>query len=136
MASSIAEGTSVVPEILSEQIGPGRSGIERELRGPDRPLRVIREERRRFERDPAINAGRPIVDRLKQICGLLQIGDRKPEEQIFARNAGARQGADVLIVCGALGDRMVEDSRVRREPGDRQRVYVSFERARRQQIPG
>jgi hypothetical protein len=64
------------------------------------------------------------VDRREQIRRLLQIGDCKPEEQIFARNAAPRQGANVLIVCGALGDSMVEDSRVRREPGDRQRVDV------------
>jgi hypothetical protein len=119
---------------LDEQIGPGSGSVKR-TRGLDRPLRVIGEERRHFERDPAIDAGGPIMDRPEEIGGLLQISDRKPEEQIFARNAAFRHRANVLVVGDALRNRMVEDRRVRGEPRDRKRVDVSFERARRQQIP-
>ena len=86
---------------LDEQIGPGRSGMKR-TRGLDGTLGVIGEERRYFERDPAIDAGRAVVDRPEQIRCLLQIGDRKSEEQIFVRNAALGHRADVLIVRGAL----------------------------------
>ena len=103
---------------LDKQIGPGCGGMKR-ARGFYGPLRIISKERRDFERDPAVDASGPLVDRPEQIRGLLQIRDRKLEEQILTNNAAPRHRADVVIVCGAFRDRMIEDRRVRRQPRDR-----------------
>jgi hypothetical protein len=76
------------------------------------------------------------VDRAKEVGRLLQIGDGEPEEQVLARNPALGHRLDIQVVSGALGDGVVEDGRIRREAGDRQRIDVSLERPRGEQIPG
>ena len=83
MASSIAGKPSLVPGILMKRLGAGRRGMQR-LRRRDGLPRVVSKQRRHFQRDPAVDSGRAVVDRPEQVRRPLQIGDRQFEEQILA----------------------------------------------------
>ena len=100
------------------------------LRLAQRRLRVVGEQRRDFERDPAIDAGSALVNRTKQIRGPRDVLQRDLEEQLLARLAGSRLRADRRVVGRAVLDRLIEDRRVRSEPGDRQLVDVALRACR------
>jgi hypothetical protein len=56
-------------------------------RGRQGALRVVRQERRDFERHPAVHAIGPGKDRLEQVGGTGQIRKSQREEQILGRFA-------------------------------------------------
>src|SRR6185312_1574689 len=109
-------------------------GLRVELRDRRRGRRgVVGEERRHLERHPAVEAAAGAVDRREQRRRIAQILDRQREEQRLVVALTGRRAGDRVVVIAAAGDRMVEDRRVRREPGDRVLVDVARQRAVLQQ---
>jgi hypothetical protein len=94
---------------------------------PDGTLRVVGEEGRDLERDPAVDAGGAIVDGAEEIGGLRQVLERQGEEQRLAGLALVHQATNRLVVVGAALDRVVEDGRVRGQARDRQLVAIALE---------
>jgi hypothetical protein len=72
---------------------------------------------------------RRIVDRPEQRGGLAQVFERELEEQRLAGRAVSGLLADRVVVELAVLDRVIEDRRVRRQPGHRPLVDVPAERA-------
>src|SRR5262249_12809083 len=60
--------------------------------------------------------------------------ERQLEEQVLARLAVRNFLADRGVIGGAVLDRVVEDRRIGREPGDREVVYVAVQGAVVEQI--
>ena len=120
---------------LDEEVRPGSARMQ--LRGhPDGVDRVVGEQRRDFKRDPAVGTKTRIESRPEQVGGLLQVFQRKFEEQALARQPAIHQLADCGVVCAAAADRMLEDGRIRGQPGHRQIGDVPRKRAACQQLTG
>ena len=65
--------------------------------------RVMREQRRNLERDPAVDPGRSLVDRREHVGGLGQVLDRQLEKQRLTCLAGTSLTSDLAVVrmcCG------------------------------------
>ncbi len=111
---------------LDEEVLALRLAVQlRRLR--DRRRGVVGELRRDLERAEAVDAGGALVDRREEVGGVAQVGDRQREEDVLDR-ARAEFG-DLLVVGVAAGDRLVEDRRVRGQPGDRELLDVAGEDA-------
>jgi hypothetical protein len=82
------------------------------------------EQWRDLERCPAVDPGRPLMDRREQVRRSPEVLDRELEEQRLAVGRRRRLGAD-LVVVRARPDRLVEDRWVRRQAGDRELLDVS-----------
>ena len=109
---------------LDEKVAPPGPRMELARRG-ERGLRVVREERRDFERYPAVDAVRALEDRQEQVGRLPEVLLRQREEERFAGLALRELRADRRIVGGAALDRLIEDRRIRRESGHRPFVDVA-----------
>ncbi len=120
---------------LDEEIGLAGTLVEVD-RGRQGALRIVRQERRHFERHPAVHAIGPGKDRLEQVGGTGQIRKRQREEQVLGRLGRRRRPRHVLVIHGAVLDRIVEDRRVRGQPRHREIVDVAFQRAAVQQLAG
>ena len=94
----------------------------------------MRQEWRHFQRHPAIDAVRPVVDRPEQVSGSGEILQRQIEEEALAGFPFGQPLADRRIVRGAVLDGVIEDRRIRGKPGHRKFVDVTFERAAVQQV--
>src|SRR6185312_14372840 len=81
------------------------------------------------------HAVRPVEHRPEQIGGTGQVRQRQGEEQVLSQSGRGRTG-NVLVVHGAVLDRIVEDRRVRGQPCHRKIVDVAFQRAAVQQLAG
>lgn len=84
-------------------------------------------------RATAVNAAGRVVHRSEQVVRALQVFEGEFEEQALTRLTFARLAADRLIVEVGLADRLLEDRRVRGEPGHREVVDVTSQRAAGQQ---
>jgi hypothetical protein len=72
----------------------GSRNLDQQVRSPgaavkidcfsERGLGVVRENRRHFERHPAVDAVRSLVDRAKEVRGLRDVLQRNLEEKAFA----------------------------------------------------
>jgi len=69
------------------------------------------------------------VDRAEEIGGALEVVDRELEEDLLAVGAALREALDRLVVAPGR-DRLVEDGRVRGQPGHRVVVDVRLELSR------
>ena len=78
----------------------------------------------------------PGEDRLKQIGGPRQIRQGQVEEQILGRLRAGRALGNVAVVVAAVLDRIIEDCRIRGQPGHRKFVDVALERAAIHQVAG
>src|SRR5213078_1643762 len=96
-----------------------------QLRGLlNRRVGVVRQQRRDLERDPAVDAVGAAVNVAEQIGGVAQVLEREREEQLLAGGALLEQALDRVLVGVGAADRLVEDRRVRGQPGDRELVDV------------
>ena len=95
---------------------------------------VVGQQRRHLQRHPAVHAVGAVVDRAEQIGGPREILERQLEEQRLAGLALVQLFADRGVVGAAVLDRVVEDRRIRGEPGDRKLVDVALERAAVEQV--
>jgi len=86
IASSMAGSPSLVPGILMRRFGRPARGAQG-LSGGQRAGGVVGQERRDFQRHPAVDAARPVPDRSERIGGRGQILERQFEEQCLARPA-------------------------------------------------
>ena len=96
----------------------------------DRRRGVVGEQRRDLERDAAVDAVGALVDRRRRGRSASRRSASASSKK--SSSARARVGADLgdlLVVGVAAGDRLVEDRRVRGQPGDRELVDVAGERA-------
>src|SRR5262249_41258501 len=78
----------------------------------------------------------PREDRLKQIGGPRQIRQSQVEEQILGQLRAGRALGNVAVVIGAVLDGMVEDCRIRGQPGHRKFLDVALQRAAVHQVAG
>ena len=84
MLSSMARRPSAVPGILMNRFGrPARSCNARAASMVR--ARVVRQQRRHFERDPSVDAVCAVKNGPKEIGGTLEILDCQFEEQPLAR---------------------------------------------------
>ena len=97
---------------------------------------VVRQERRDFQRHPAIDAVGTIKDRLEQIGRAVQILQRQVEEQIFAAHAGLDLLGDRRVIGRAVLEGEIEDRRVRGQPGHRKLGDIFLQGAVVQQVAG
>src|SRR4030095_15736891 len=81
----------------------------------ERRLRVVREERRDFERDPSIHTRGSLENRPEQIGRARYILQCKVEKEMLARLALTELVADRGVVRAALLDRVIEDRRIGRK---------------------
>ena len=133
--SSIAGRPSLVPGNLDQEVRPVRSRVQ--ILGRSEGARgVVGQERRHFEGYPPVHTARPVVDRSKEVGGPGEVVERQLEKQPLSRLALLELVADRGIVGCAVLDRVVEDRRVRGQPGHRQFVDVALKRAARQQFAG
>jgi hypothetical protein len=102
----------------------------------DRGGRIVGQEGRHFERHPPVQTLRRVVDRAKQRRGLTQIFDRELEDQLFTGHAFAALLPNGVVVEMRVFDRMIEDRRVRRQPGHRPFFNVPAQCAAGQQPTG
>ncbi len=116
-----------------EVVAPGL--LVQRLRGLDSALRVVGEERRDLERDPAVDAVRPLVDGTEHVGRAPEVLDRELEEERLAVEPGRCLFVDRVVVATA-GDRLVEDRRIRRQPGDGVVVDVRLELPGVEQLAG
>ena len=135
IASSIAGSPSSRARDLDEELGrPARAcsclACAIVLR------RVVGQQRRDLQGDPAVDAVGGVVDGPEEVGSLSQILDRQFEKELLIRLALPYVLADGRVIGLALGNGVIEDGGIRGEPGDRQLVDVALERAARQQIAG
>ena len=112
---------------LDQKVRPAGAAVQ-VLGHGQRALGIVGQQRRHLERHPAVDAVGAVVDRPEQVRRARQVLDRQVEEQILGRSRLAKPGADRGVVGAALADGVVEDRRIRGEPGDRQLVQVARER--------
>ncbi len=133
MASSMAGRPSFVPGILMNRFGrPAR--VYNSLAAASVLLRVVREQRRHLERNPAVHRVGLVVEGAEQIGGLREVLDGQLEEQLLTRFARLELLPYGSIIGSAFRDGLLEDGRIRGQPRHRQLGDVSLERAGRQQI--
>ena len=96
--------------------------------------RVVGQQGRNLQRHPSVDAVGAIVDRSKQIGGPREILERQLEEQLLARLTLVELFADRGIIGGAVFNRVIEDRRIRSEPGHRQLVDIALQCAGVQQV--
>ena len=85
-----------------------------EVRGLlDRALGVVGEVRVDLERDPAVLAAALVVHRTQHVAGGLDVAGGEREEDVLRLALALEHLAQLLVVGVALGDRALEDGRVR-----------------------
>ena len=118
---------------LDEEVRALRAG-EQLHRGGQRALRVVGEQRRHLERHPAVDGVGPVPDRPEQIGRPGEVVEREVEEDRLARPALLEIGQDRSVVRRAVLDRLIEDRRVRGQPGHGELVDVASERPAVEQV--
>ena len=110
-AASVAgsASSSTLQDALSDGIG--------EHPAPN-PYGRMRQQRRDFQRNPAVDAARAIPRRAEQVSSGSQVVERELEEQCLPGLAFLDLGGNVGVVRRAALDSVVEDGRVRRQSGD------------------
>jgi len=76
------------------------------------------------------------MDAREQVGRPGQVLNGKVEEQPLTGCATVELAADFRVVPRTVGDRVVEDRRVRGQPGDRKLVDVALQRAAIEQVAG
>ena len=94
---------------------------------------VVGQQRRDFQRDPAIGTAAGVEDRAEQVGGLRQLLECEFEEQVFIRQAGGAQHADAVAVGIVRADGVFEQRRVGGQARHRQFGDVARQRAAGQQ---
>jgi hypothetical protein len=132
IASSMAGRPSFVPGILMKRFGASRG---RRAPWPQRGcLRVVREEGRHLQRDPAVHRVRPVPDRPEDVGRAREVLEREVEEERLDGPAGLHTLADRVVVGGAVLDGLVEDGRVRGQPRHRKLLDVARDRPAAEQV--
>ena len=117
---------------LDEQVGLG-SLLAQPVRCLDGVGGVVGQQRRDLERDPAVHALAGVEGRAEQVGRLAQVFEGEFEEQVLVRQVGIGEHANAGVVAAALADGVLEDRRVRGQPGHRQVADVARQRAAGQQ---
>ena len=112
---------------LDQEVAAAFGADEERLRGDDGARRVVGEQGRHLERDPAVHAVALLVSRSEEVRGPAQVVQRELEEQRFGRCPGTVFRADGGVVGGARLDGVIEDRRVRGQSGDRELVDVALQ---------
>ena len=102
----------------------------------NRTLGIVRQQRRDFQRHPAVHTARGLEHRAKQVGGAAQVGNGQVEEQRFARLALGRAVRDGRVIRVRGADGVLEDGRVRGQPGNRILRDVARQRAAVEQRAG
>jgi hypothetical protein len=100
----------------------------------NRRFGIVRQQRRDFQRNPTVDAAGSVINRPEQVRRLREIIQRELEEEFLSRLAFRELAFDVVVVIAAVLDRVVEDRRIRRQPGDRELVDIAAEHTRPQQV--
>ena len=95
----------------------------------------MREVRVDLPRDVTILAGAAVPHRAEQVARVLDVVLRQVEEDLLGVGQLLEALAQLLVVGVALRDRLLEDRRVRRDPGDRVLVHHPRELAALEQLP-
>ena len=123
------------PGDLDEEVAKLRPAEQR-FGGGERARRIVCQQRRHFQRDPAIHAIGPVVNGAEKVGRPAEVVQRQLEEEGYGRDPVSDLRADRRVVGGAVLDRVIEDRRVRGETGHRQLVDVPLERPAIQQVAG
>ena len=110
----------------------------------DRRRGAVGEQRRDLQGAEAVDAGGAAVDVGEEVAGVAQVGQGKLEEDVLGRVfadpvrclGGLADLGDLLVVGVAGPDRLVEDRRVRGQPGDGELLDVALEDALAQHRAG
>ena len=118
---------------LDEQIGPVRRLVQLG-RSVNRLRGVVGDQGRDLQRDPAVDSVGGVVERAEQTRGGFQVVERECEKSRLGGLALAHQARDVVVVAAALAHRVLEDGRVRGQPGHGQIGNVARQRAHFQHV--
>ncbi len=89
------------------------------LGGPDASGGVVREGRGQLQADVAVGAPGALVHRAQGVRRVLDVADGEPQEDLIGVvDPVAEQLVDLLVVVGAVSDRLLEDGRVTGQSGD------------------
>ncbi len=113
---------------LDVKIGAVRLLVNTQRR-VDGALGFVRQQRRNFHGDPAVDSLSAVELRTENIGGAAQILQRQFHEQIFARHTGLRLLTNALVVRRGLADGLIEYRRVRGETGDRELLHIAAQGA-------
>ena len=118
---SIATSPCFVPGTLISRLGRLTSAFNRK-RGLDGSFGVVGERRRYLEAHVAVLSLAPYVERVEELAGALNVGDRQSLVALLGREARvALQPLELLAIAGTLADRLEEDRRIGRDA--RERVF-------------
>ncbi len=101
----------------------------------ERRVAVVREPRVDLERDEAVDPARPLPDRRHQVAGVADVLLRERDEDLRRVIGLARHRAELLVVPRALGEGLLEDRRVGRDPDHGVLVHQTGELARLEHLP-
>src|SRR5258708_6129889 len=118
---------------LDEDIGTPRLRVQ-VLGLGNRRFGVVRQQRRDFQRNPTVDAAGSVINQPEQVRRLRKVVQREFEEQLLPRLALCDLALDGVVVVAAVLDRVIEDRRIRCQPGDRELVDIAAEHARLQQV--
>jgi hypothetical protein len=85
----------------------------------NRRVGVVRQQRRDFQRNPTVHAAGSVMNRPEQVRRLREVVQREFEEEFFFGLAFCELAFDGVVVVATVLDRVVEDRRIRCQPGDR-----------------
>jgi hypothetical protein len=102
---------------------PALDPVVKARRFLDRRARVVREIWIDFHRDVAVLAVALVPDRAEEVAGFLDVGDRELQKDFLQVVLVLDYLTDLLVVPLALGHRLLEDRRVRRDAGERVLVH-------------
>ena len=136
IASSMAGSPSSVPGILMNRFGRLALACSA-LRLGHRPRRVMRQQRRDLERDPAVHPRGPLVDRREHVGGPVRSWIASSKNSASSDLPALDQAPDLRrrthLLCATAWSKI---GRIRGQAGDRQFVDVALQRAAGQQIAG
>jgi hypothetical protein len=128
IAASIAGKPSGGAGDLDEEIGFAGAFMEAPRRR-QRAVGVVRQQRRHFERNPAVDTVRPREGRLEEVGRPRQIGHGQSEKDLLRRLRRRGFAHDFFVIISAVFYGMIEDRRVRGKPGERELVDIAAQGA-------
>ena len=131
--SSIAGSPGFVAGIFTSRLGRSTSSWSRTASATVR-LGVVGQARVDLHRDEAVAPAGLLPHGSQEVAGVADVLAREPNEDLLRVVSLGENLAQLLVVGASLGERLLEDRRVRRHADDARRLHQPGERAAFEQI--